>query len=293
MEIKKNNTTKKWLIGCGIGCGVVIILVVFLVVGGVIFVKNMVNSFEESEDILNDLTEKYGEIEDYCPSPSGFIESGRMEAFIKIRELVKPLADELKKSIDFLSAEGDRRKGENKREKESAGIFKKIREGVGLFPKIAEFLKKRNQVLLEVGMGIGEYYYIYTMAYYCWLDKPLTDGLPININKDSDFDYQYWEDEETIEIRQDLAVRRLHNMILPMLKNQYSSLLEKSDLDISEDWKNALEREIKLMEKNRYRLVWQDGLPEEIQASLEPYRDCLESGYISSINSIEFMIEPK
>jgi len=293
MGIKKNSTTKKWLIGCGIGFGVVVILVVFLVVGGVFFVKNMVNSFEESEDILNDLTEKYGEIEDYSPSPSGFIEPERMEAFLKTRELVKPLADELKKTIDFLSDEGAGRKGENKREKESAGIFKKIREGVGLFPRIAEFLKKRNQVLFEVEMGIGEYYYIYTMAYYCWLDKPLTDGLPININEDNDFDYHYWEDEESIEIRQDLAVRRLHNMILPMLKNQYSSLLEKSDLDVSEDWKNSLRSEIKLMEENRYRLVWQDGLPEEIQASLKPYRDRLESGYISSINSIEFMIEPK
>jgi len=142
-------------------------------------------------------------------------------------------------------------------------------------------------------MGMGEYYYIYTIAYYSWLDKPLTDGPPIAINEDNEFDYQHWEDEESKEIRHDLAVRRLHKMILPMLKNQYEELMESRGAEFSGDWKDALEKEMKALEENRYRLVWQDGLPEVIVSSLLPYRTRLESSYSSSVNNIEFIIEQR
>lgn len=283
MEPQKNTSKKKWLLGCGIGCGAVIIIVVFLIVGGVVFVKNMVNSFEESEDILKNLTEKYGKIEEFCPAPTGKISQERMEAFLETREAIRPVIEDLEHSIGFLSDEDE----------SSGGAFKKLRTGLGLIPKIAEFLKTRNLALLETEMGLGEYYYIYTIAYYCWLEKPLTDGPPLAINEDNEFDYQHWDDEESEEIRHDLAVRRLHKMILPMLKNQYKKLMESQGTGISEDWKDALEREINAMEENRYRLAWQDGLPEVIVSSLFPYRTRLESSYSSSVNNIEFIIEQR
>ncbi|MGM0465651.1 MAG: hypothetical protein ACQERH_04380 [Acidobacteriota bacterium] len=288
MESQKTSSTKKWLMGCGIGCGAVIIIGIILIVGGVVFVKNMVTSFEESEDILRDLTEKYGKIEEYCPSPSGSIESDRMEAFLKTRELIKPEIKELEQTFDLLSDENEQKRAEKK---ESPGVFKRIRTGIGMIPKIAEFLKKRNQALLEVQMGMGEYYYIYTIAYYAWLDKTITDGVPIHINQENEFDYQYWEDEESQEIRRDLAVRRLNKILLPMLKNQYERLKETADREISESWRSVLKQEIEAMEKDRYRLAWQDGLPEVIVSSLKPYKDRLESSYSSSLNNLELLLE--
>jgi len=290
MEPKKSSSTKKWLIGCGIGCGAVVIIIIILVVGGVFFVKNMVNSFEESEDILKELIEKYGEIDDYSPSPSGDIKRNRMEAFLKAREMLQTEINDLEKIIDILSGEDTQKQIE---EQESAGVFKKIRTGIGLIPKIAEFLKKRNQALIKVKMGIGEYYYIYTIAYYCWLDKPITDGLPINIDENNEFDYQNWEDQESIEIRRDLAVRRLNKMILPMLKNQYEKLMENPKREISRHWQMALKKEIEAMEENRYRLVWQDGLPQVIVDSLQPFKERLESSYSDSLNNIELIIEQR
>ncbi|HZX10165.1 MAG TPA: hypothetical protein VFG01_04390 [Acidobacteriota bacterium] len=290
MESQKSSSTKKWLIGCGIGCGAVIIIGIILIVGGVFFIKNMVTSFEESEDILRELTEKYGEIEEYCPSPSGSIAPDRMEAFLKTRELIQPEIKELEQTFDLLSDEQEQKRAEKK---ESSGVFKKIKTGIGLIPKIAEFLKKRNQALLEVKMGIGEYYYIYTIAYYSWLDKSITDGVPIHINRENEFDYHYGEDEESQEIRRDLAVRRLNKMLLPMLKNQYERLKKTADREISENWRSDLKEEIEAMEKDRYRLVWQDGLPEVIESSLKPYKDRLESSYSSSLNNLELLLEQR
>jgi len=290
MEAQKTSSTKKWLLGCGIGCGAVIIIGIILVVAGVFFVKNMVTSFEESEDVLRDLTEKYGEVHEYVPSPSGAIDSGRIEAFLRARDLIRPEIRELEQTFDILSDEREQKKGTKR---ESPGVFKKIRTGIGMIPKIAEFLKKRNQALIEVEMGIGEYYYIYTIAYYCWLDKPVTEGVPININQENEFDYQYWEDEESQEIRRDLAVRRLNKMLHPMLKNQYDNIGETSDREVSEEWKEALKKEIKAMEKDRYRIVWQDGLPEVIVSSLRPYADRLESSYSSLLNNLELLLEQR
>jgi len=290
MESQKSSSTKKWLMGCGIGCGAVVLIGIILVVGGVVFVRNMVNSFEESEDILKELTEKYGKINEYCPSSSGAIAAERMEAFLKTREIIKPEIQELEHTIDILSKEYEEKQTEKKG---SAGVLKKIRTGIGLIPKIAEFLKKRNQALLDVEMGIGEYYYIYSLAYYCWLDKPIIDGVPININKNNEFDFQHWEYEESEEIRRDLSVRELHKIILPMLKNQYEKLMQNPDKEISENWRRALEKEIKDMEANRYRLVWRDGMPEVIVNSLRPYKDRLEASYSSILNNIELLMEQR
>jgi hypothetical protein len=45
------------------------------------------------------------------------------------------------------------------------------------------------------------------------------------------------------------------------------------------------------MEADRYRLAWQDGLPDIIASSLEPYRARLEAGYDRWLNAIEFSFE--
>ncbi|MFW6124254.1 MAG: hypothetical protein ACOC5G_03450 [Acidobacteriota bacterium] len=290
MELEKRSPTKKWLLGCGIGCGAVIIIGIILIVGGVVFVKNMVNRFEESEDILKELTEKFGRIEEYCPSPSGFIESDRIEAFLKTRELMQPEVKELEQTFDILSADEGQKKIEKK---ESTGVLKKIRTGVGLIPKIAEFLKKRNQALLDVEMGMGEYYYIYAVAYYSWLKKPVTDEVLFFINEENEFDYREWGDEESKEIRRDLAVRHLNKMFLPILKNQYEKLIKIPDNETHENWRNTLKKEIEAMEADRYRYAWQDGLPEVIESSLEPFKERLELTYSFLINSIEFIIEQR
>jgi len=42
---------------------------------------------------------------------------------------------------------------------------------LGIIPLMAEFVKTRNQALLDAGMGMGEYYFIYVVVYYPWLGK--------------------------------------------------------------------------------------------------------------------------
>ena len=289
MDPNRPQTTsskKKWFIGCGIGCGAVIIIVVMLILSGVMFVKNIVKGFEESEAILDTLTERYGAVEEYCPEPDGAIRQARIEAFLKVRELMRPIRNELESAFNLFSKED---KSEDlEKEKPGVGAIGKIRTVFGMVPQVAEFLRVRNQSLLETGMGLGEYYYIYIYAYYLWLNKPMLDGLPFQIRGgDSGFNMQDWNDEDSQEIRRIIQIRRLQRLILPLLRNQYEKLQARGAESRLEKWRGILETEIKVLESDRFRMPWQDGLPEVIESSLKPFHQRLEEGYSRLLNSLE------
>jgi hypothetical protein len=287
----KSSATKKWLIGCGIGCGVVVVLAALLITGGVIYVRNLVEGFKDSEAMLETLTERYGRITEYTPQPDGRIPEERIEAFLSAREAMAPLRDEIERSIRILEDEGQEIDVES-----SGSAFQKLKMVFGLIPQLADYLKSRNQALLDAGMGMGEYYYIYSLVYFAWLDKSLADGPAFPMSGDEgEFGYSYEDanDEEAREMRRDLSLRRFHRMVLPMLQNQYQKLQEEADPDISREWSEALAAELEAMESDRYRLAWQDGLPEVIVSSLRPYRTRLEESYSPLMNTIEISMEQR
>lgn len=292
MEASKpgSSNTKKWLIGCGVGCGVLIIIAVILVVTGVFYVKNLVKGFEESVAIMDTLTERYGKITEYTPNPDGTIPPARIEAFLRIRKSMIPALEQISDSIYILS-DGEWG-GEKIPEEEQSSTIAKIKTGLNLIPQISDYYKSRNQALLDEEMGPGEYFYIYVITYYSWMGKPLMDGPDFQIGEDSDRPrFRDWDDEESREIRRDQILRRMHRMILPMMKNQYIELTKAPPEEIDESWRSALEAEITALEEDRYRLPWEDGVPEVFSDSLEPFRSRLELSYSSITNMLELAIE--
>ncbi len=283
-----SSSTKKWLIGCGIGCGAIALIVIILVMGGFFFVRNIVQDFRSSEELMDTLVEEFGAIQDHCPSPNGTIEPERLEAFLAVREAMVPIREDLEQSLRFLQDSDD----EGLDEEERRSVFKKITTGFGLISQIADFHSARLQALLDTGMGMGEYYYLYTVSYYSWLGKPILDGQDFQIRGDDEgYRFRDWEGEESDETRQDMTLRWLHRIILPMLHNQHEKLMEGGVSGIQRQWQKALEAEMEAMESNRYRLVWQDGLPEVIEKSLEPFRQRLEVSYSPLTNGMEIALE--
>ncbi len=283
-----SSSTKKWLIGCGIGCGAITLIVIILIMGGFFFIRNIVRDFRSSEELMDTLVEEFGTIQEYCPSPNGAIEPERLEAFLTVREAMAPVRKELEKSLHFLQDKDDKELGEEERR----SVLKKITTGFGMISQIADFQGARIQALLDAGMGMGEYYYLYTVIYYSWLEKPVLDGQDFQIRGDDEgYKFSDWESQESDEIRQDMTLRWLHRIILPMLHNQYEKLTESSLSETQRQWQRVLEAEMKAMESNRYRLVWQDGLPEVIVKSLEPFKQRLEASYSPLTNGIEIALE--
>ena len=291
-ETKSSNTTKKWLVGCGIGCAVIILILIILGVGGYVFFKNLIGEFKVQEELMATLTERYGEIREFCPDPDGSIGPSRIEAFLSIREAFTPFQEKLEISMRELQDKAGQSEVEVKKPK---NVFEMVKLGFGLIPQIAEFLKFRNQALLDAEMGMGEYYYIYAISYFSWLGKLPEDGPNFEVMgpEDSESRWGEMDKEEIIEERRDSMLRRLHRTLLPMLQNQLEKLVATGASETLSEWRGLLEAEIQAMEEDRFRLPWEDGLPDVIKASLEPYRDRLEQSYNAMTNPFELTIEQR
>jgi hypothetical protein len=282
----KSSKTKKWLIGCGVGCGVVILMLIILGTAGFYFVKGIVKDFQASETLMDTLTERYGPPREYIPDPDGAIRRARMEIFLAVRSSMAPAMEEMERAINILS-EID--KTDRDKEDPSPSVFTKIKTGLGFVTKIAEFYRSRNQALLDNDMGMGEYYYIYVMSYYSFLGKPPTDGPPFRVEDQAGGGRIMFTERrsESQEDRLDLMLRRVHRQIFPILQNQHKRLTEGDVSRFKETWRTALAAEIKAMESDRHRLPWENGLPDILKTSLEPYRSRLESSYSAVLNIFE------
>ena len=290
-ETKSSSTTKKWLVGCGIGCAVIILILIVLGVGGYMFFKNLIGEFQEQEELMTMLTERYGEIRDFCPEPDGSIGPSSIEAFLSVREAFAPSREQL----EFSMRELQDRVGQSEVEvRKPKNIFEMVKLGFGLIPQIAEFMKSRNQALLDAEMGMGEYSYIYAIAYFSWLGKPPEDGPDFEVMEEGGGSRLGERDiEEIREERRDVMIRRLHRTLLPMLENQLEKLISTGASETLSDWKSLLEAEIQAMEEDRFHLPWEDGLPDAIKASLEPFRDRLDQSYNAMTNPFELTIEQR
>ena len=288
-KIQSSSSTKKWLIGCGIGCSVVILIIVILLASGYFFVKNIVDEFKNTEAMTEVLTERFGRITDYCPDPDGAIRPERIEAFLSARDAFAPIRERIAKSLETLS---QRKDVDDVEVGKPRSMLTMLRLGFGIIPQTAEFIKTRNEALLGVEMGLGEYYYIYVVTYYSWLGRNPEDGPGFQIvGPDKERDLDYWDREDSKEMRRERLLRRLNRMLLPMLRNQLEKLTEESEPKASEEWRQMLKKEIETLEQDKERLLWQDSLPEVIALSLTPYKDQLEASYNLMTNLLEVTIE--
>jgi hypothetical protein len=289
---QSGSTTKKWLIGCGIGCGAIIVIIAILIAGGFFFFKNIVDEFEDTEALMDTLIERYGPVRDFCPNPDGTINPSSVEAFLRTREAFSPVREKIASAFATITEEEKAIEIEGTRPK---NVIKMLRLGFGIVPQIAEFIKGRNQALLDAEMGIGEYYYIYVIAFYSWLGKSPEDGPDFQISgpDDEESHFRYWDREAFEEDRGEWMRRWIHRMILPMLLNQMEKLEEREAAVMPEEWRQALEAEIEAMRADKERLPWQDGVPATIEASLKPYKERLEASYSSMTNPLELAVEQR
>jgi len=86
---------------------------------------------------------------------------------------------------------------------------------------------------------------------------------------------------------------RIHRLVLPMLHCQLAKLQEGRPGGAHDKWREALAAEVKAMDADRYRLPWQDGVPEVIDASFQPFRERLEAGYSRLADLFETSIEQR
>jgi len=190
-----------------------------------------------------------------------------------------PVREEMEEDLGRLSAAEE--KGLAGSGESTLGL---LRSGAGMITGIFEFTTARSHAQLDAGVGPGEYLYIYTLAYHTFLGYSPADGPPFSLVTGSDdqgnrADAFAIREERLAKIR-----RRLNQRLLPMMRHQ---LADARSLDAPGDWQTLLAAEVEAMANSRHRLPWQDGLPDFMARSLEPFRERLAASYSEMCNPLE------
>jgi hypothetical protein len=270
---KKSN----WLLGCGLGCVGIIAVIVMLALLGIFLLRGTRRGFEAADITRKNLEEKFGAPGDFVPAANGSIPAERLEIFLAVRQATQKYRSNI---IGFFSAlpmdEDARRELDSQPRRERMGtIFQRVRSAVGMGEDIGHMFETRNQELLNRGMGLGEYTYIYAIAYYSWLGNSPGDGPGWNANA------------SYFMVR---SQSPLHRDLTRMLSNQLRSLANAGDAGEWIQWRSELAGEIREMKSNEGRVPWEDTVPRKIAESLEPFRERLVQSYSPITNPFELFL---
>lgn len=264
----------------GVGCGLVLLIGILLAVAGWLFSRDMLRGIDATIEARSELEQRHGEPDRFTPWPDGAVPAERMETFLRVREMSAPARKELANVfVSFPPTEDAVQELEQKSLAEKFGfLFGASRTVMGLPGHLGRFTEARNRALLDADMGLGEYTYIYVLAYYSWLAHSPADG-PEHPGGE--------EEEATPPGRDAWASERVRQTILIQLRNQLAALDREPGPGLTPGWRESLAGEVEALEADSLRVPWQDGLPASIAASLEPYRERLEAAYEPLANEFE------
>jgi len=156
--------------GCMWGCGLMTLVLVAVVGTTSWYAVRMTTDFkavkEGAERLLSQVKADSAYVEDrrHPPAPE------RVEAFLAVRRGLHERQLGMEQAVaDFVSAGGVKESG-------PLGFFKGLRAASELAPIYAGFWEKRNELLLQQGMGPREYSFLYRLLYQTYLGHDPADG---------------------------------------------------------------------------------------------------------------------
>ena len=273
-----DKTWTKVLAGCGIGCLFLVLLAVGLSWMGYRWAKDTATAVEAAAEAERQLSEEYGRVRDYVPPKDGRLQVDRLEVFLAVREESGTARAALEESILGL--------GRRDEDGGVSGGLRAARAGVSIPQHIMEFSRSRNQALIDAGMGRGEYTWIYWLTYFAWLGHPADDSELDDILTDRSHEHGRVNVHIDGGMEPERLTWRLHRDITAMLRNLEEELAEDPDgsavLEI-------VRSELAILAEDPARVPWEDGLPQELAAGLEPFRDRLEASYSRATNPFELV----
>jgi hypothetical protein len=260
-----SGTARSWRRGCGIGCAVLLGLSILLIGAGSLVVMR---PFRDAIKTRQALVVQFGEDEDFTPAADGSIPASRMEAFLQVREAIFATCGVLAEAhshfeaMDQFDDQEDVNKGEVMR-----AAWQAVKAAIGMGPKMGNFFEVRNNALRTVGMGLGEYSYIYAVAYGSHLSA-------------------MGEDETLLGSS---FTKRAHRLLRGFLQNQ----LDAMDAE-GERWRDTKERRLLKKEIDRLTevddaLPWSAGAPPVLAASLAPYSERLAALFCPDTVAMELI----
>lgn len=272
------STPQKWLLGCGIGCVAIIVIVVALIAGAVVFVRGKIAPLQTASESRKRVTEAFGEIEAFVPSPDGTISPERLAIFLSVREALKSEQARIDAALANIDLDSVRQS-----HPAFGSVLRLLNDLSNLIAPFGEYVDHRNRILLDKRMGLGEYGYMYSITYHSWLHHPPEEGPPILTpggRRDRD---QVLSDNP--ELSPEGVRRRYRRLMLRWLGNQLNAI---PDVEQTK-WRATLKDEIDRLDNDSGRVAWEKQLPPPIQDSLESFRSRLTDTYHRATNYFELL----
>jgi len=254
MSTDNTSVKKSWRTGCGY---VVVSLIFFAGVTGFVALRPV----REAKRGEQDLNDRFGEFSTFSPTPDGTVTPDRIEAFITVRERLREPCARFQEHSDRFEELG---RMEEQGELSLAGVLEGFKTAVGFGPGFMDLMRTRNSALSNIGMGLGEYSYIYVLAYGDQLSSLLE------------------------EMSRDRLIKpRTRRELTQILFNQLSALADRGDDGESCALVVAVQEEIAALDSGAHAFPWQGGLPESIAASFSPYEDQLDTLFCEATVRLE------
>jgi hypothetical protein len=269
-----SNTTTKVLAGCAVGCLLIVLALGGLGWMGYRWARTAAEVVEAAERAEDRLEAEYGPVREFTPPADGGVSAERLEAYLAVRELMAPQRAALSESVEGLAPT---------RDGGAVSGLRAARAGISMAPRMLEFARSRNEALLKIGMGPGEYTWIYWLTYHAWLGHPVDESLLKDImeaRSETDGSVQMHIDGMDFEY----AERQLRRDIQAMLRNLESALADDPD---RAELSGLVAGEIAAIDADPDRMPWADGLPGVFVVGLDPYCDRLEASYSPATNPFE------
>ncbi len=236
----------RWLMGCGVGCGVVVVLVLAAMTVGAVSFNRMLGDVDRATEMRAELEERFDTPESFTPAADGSVAPDRLERFLQVRQALEPLCSRFDNTFGRIEEFDDRE------EPPGMGEMFGLLGGALSFPRLmTDYVGARNQALLDAEMGLGEYTYIYVMAYTA---GPAEDG------------------QEERHLAKPLS-RRIRRNVPGMLERQRALLAAEGERTQE---LALLDGEIEALRADDSRRPWQDGLPSPVADSLRAGQEELQ-----------------
>jgi hypothetical protein len=243
MSADKNSAKKTWRTGCAYVVGS---LIFFAGVTGFIALRPV----REAKRGEQDLNDRFGEFSAFLPAPDGSVAPDRIEAFIAVRERLREPCEVFQRHQERMEELG---RMEEEGELSSGDILDGFKAAIGFGPGFLGLMRTRNSALSEVGMGLGEYSYIYVLAYGNQLSSLLG------------------------EMSRDRLIKpRTRRELAQILFNQLSSPAAQNEDQVNGNLRAAIQEEIVALDSGAHAFPWQDGSPPSVEASMAPFQDRLD-----------------
>jgi hypothetical protein len=258
--MKRN--TKSTLIGCGVVVAAMA-AVAMLAFGSMVW--SVFGGYGRALDTREQLETTYDSQADFTPAPNGAISQDRMQAFLAVRTALMPQCQAISEHHDAFKKifETDNTRGGPPPPGFFGNALDVVRRTFRIGGDFGSYIETRKQTLLDNEMGLGEYSWIYSLAYFSYLGQEPVQLLPAK-NKP--------------KVYEGRVFGQLRHMVQRHVENLQAEL-NQADGEKEENLRSSLEiwkAELTALKSDKDRAPFSGGLPRELEASLLPFRQQLE-----------------